>query len=67
MNEKIVQYAMKQLNIIGKEEGFVPFPNDNYGIYIEFISGRTLNLSEDEIKFKATEYLNSELEEINHA
>jgi hypothetical protein len=64
MSVNIIYYALKQLEIIGIDCGFKPIYDGN-GIYIEFKSGKTLRLSECEIKYQATEYLKSELEMIN--
>jgi hypothetical protein len=56
-----IQYAIKQLTLIGKENGFTPI-EDNLGIYIEFPSGRNLRISESEIIYQAEEFLKSEIE-----
>jgi hypothetical protein len=61
--KKVTEYAMKQLTLMGKEEGFKPYNNTDY-IYIEFPSGRILNLSDKEIEHQAELFLNSELESL---
>lgn len=64
MNTSTIYYALKQLELIGIDHGFTPI-YDGQSIYIEFKSGKTLTLGESEIKYQATEFLNSELEMIN--
>jgi hypothetical protein len=60
----MIFYAMKQLEFIGAENNFVPI-YDGQSIYIQLFSGKTLSISESEIKYQASEYLKSELEMLN--
>lgn len=63
MNEKILQYAMNNIASITTDEKF--YMSDNY-IYIEFKDGRNLKISEDEVRYQATEYLQSEISYIKN-
>jgi hypothetical protein len=58
-------YAMRQLTLIGKEDGFEPH-NDGNKIYLLFPSGRTLSLSDTEIKYQAEQFLLSEIESLKY-
>lgn len=58
---KATFYALKQLELIGSENGFKPYV-DGESMFIEFRSGKTLKISDDEIKYQAEEYLKSEIE-----
>lgn len=64
MYKKTIYYAMHQLELIGIENGFKPYIQ-NDSIYIELKNGKTLKIADDEIKYQASEYLKSELESIN--
>jgi ribosomal protein S4E len=63
MNEKILQYAMNNIATITTDEKF--YIGDNC-IYIEFKDGRNLKISEDEVRYQATEYLQSEISYIKN-
>jgi len=58
---KKINYAMKQLELIGAENNFKPIA-DEKGIYLEFPSGKNLRISEDEIAYQAEQFLRSEIE-----
>jgi ribosomal protein S4E len=63
MNERILFYAMNSLANITTDEKF--YIQDN-NIYIEFKDGRNLKISEDEVRFQASEYLSSEMSYIKN-
>ena len=59
--EKKIKYAKKNLDAIAEENGFKTFISDN-NLYIEFRNGRNVRISDEEVLYQATEYLNSEIE-----
>ena len=67
VNKTTINYAMKQLFLIGKEDGFRPYVNTSTNrIYIEFKSGKNLTLADSEIEYQAIEFLQSEIECCKH-
>jgi hypothetical protein len=64
MNIKALNYANQNINISGQEYGVKSFI-DNGKLWIEFPSGRNLELSESEILYQANEYLESEKQMLN--
>lgn len=60
-----LRYAQKNLDITAQENGFITAIALGK-LYIEFPSGRTLNLSEEEIKYQAVEYLNNQISDIKN-
>jgi len=61
---KAVKYAMLNLeNAIGGND--VSFTINNDEVFIILKSGHSLRLSDEEIKYQASEYLRSEIEIIN--
>jgi uncharacterized protein (DUF2345 family) len=65
MRNKTLEYAKKNIDIIAEENGIRAFISQGE-LYIQVKSGRNFKLSEDEIKYQATEYLNSEIEDVKH-
>ena len=65
MHNKTLEYAKKNIDIIAEENGIRAFISQGK-LYIQVKSGRNFKLSEDEIKYQATEYLNSEIEDVKH-
>lgn len=63
MNKNILQYAMNNLETITTDEKFYISENN---IYIEFKDGRCLKISENEVRYQATEYLQSEISYIKN-
>ena len=63
MRKKILEYA--KLNIDESENGIKVFISQDC-LYIETITGRNFKLADDEVKYQATEYLNSEIDYIKH-
>lgn len=65
MDKVILQYAMKSIQNI-QLNGAKPFIDDK-SIYIEFPDGRILKIADDEVKYQATQYLESEIDYIKHS
>lgn len=65
MQFSTLKYAQKNLDIISQENGFITSIIMGK-LYIEFPSGRSLSLSEDEIKYQAIEYLKNEILDIQN-
>jgi hypothetical protein len=61
MEKNTLVFALKNILDIQTSETF--YIHDNK-IYIEFSDGRCLKISEDEIFYQATEYLNNQIEYI---
>ena len=64
---RIVDYAQKQIQITAEENGIQNVTVLNGRLYIEFPSGRNYELSEEEIKNQATDYLRGQLEYIKNS
>lgn len=67
MKMEILQYAQKNINITGAEDGIkaiILSDGKENGLYIEVKSGKCYKLSESEITYQAQEYLESEIREI---
>ena len=65
MEFSTLRYAQKNLDMVAQENGFIT--DIAMGkLYIEFPSGRSLDLSENEIKYQAIEYLNSQISDIKN-
>ena len=62
MNQKVLNYAKS--NIDESENGIKVFISQG-NLYIETICGRNFKIAEDEVKYQATEYLKSEINNIN--
>lgn len=68
MKLEILQYAAKQINVTGEEDGIkatILSDGEQNNLYIEVASGKCYKLSEDEVKYQAQEYLESEIQSIN--
>ena len=68
MRLEILQYAEKQINITGEEDGIkatILSDGTQNNLYIEVASGKSYKLSESEISYQAQEYLESEIQSIN--
>jgi len=67
MNRKTIKYAKAMIDVTAEENGITTLLSVDYErLYICFRSGKTLELSENEIKFQATEYLVDELNQIKN-
>lgn len=67
MNTNILYYALRGLKTIGEENSFSAYAI-NGKIYIELKpSGKCFELSEDEIRSRAFEYLESEMDSIKNS
>ena len=65
MNKKTIKYAKAMIDVTAQENGITTLLSVDYErLYICFRSGKTLELSENEVKFQAIEYLQHELNEI---
>lgn len=64
---RVVDYAQKQVQITAQENGIQRVDVVNGRLYIEFPSGVCYELSQQEVKYQAEEYLRSELEKIKNA
>jgi hypothetical protein len=64
---RTVGYAQKQVQITAQENGIQSVDVVNGRLYIEFRSGKTYELSEEEIKSQAQDYLESELQMIKNS
>ena len=64
MNQKTLEYAKLNIDIIAQENEIKPFVSQSK-LYIETKSGRNFELSEEEIKYQASEYLKNEIERVN--
>ena len=64
MNQKTLDYAKKNIDIIAQENGIKVYTNGQ-GVYIELASGRNFRLHDDEIIYQAKEYLRSEIDLID--
>lgn len=68
MRLEILEYAKKQINITGEEDGIkatILSDGTQNNLYIEVASGKSYKLSESEISYQAQEYLESEIQSIN--
>jgi hypothetical protein len=65
MQESTLLLAQKNLDTIAQENGFITFILDGK-LSLELSSGRSLELSDNEIKFQAIEYLRNEISNIEH-
>ena len=69
MKLEILQYAQKQINITGAEDGIkatILSDGTQNNLYIEVASGKNYKLSESEVAYRAQEYLESEIQSINY-
>ena len=69
MRLEILQYAEKQINITGAEDGIkaiILSDGTQNNLHIEVASGKTYRLSDDEVSYQAQEYLESEIQSINY-
>ena len=69
MRLEILQYAQKQINITGAEDGIkatILSDGTQNNLYIEVASGKSYKLSESEVSYQAQEYLESEIQSINY-
>lgn len=69
MRLEILQYAQKQINITGAEDGIkatILSDGKQNSLYIEVASGKSYKLSESEVSYQAQEYLESEIRSINY-
>lgn len=68
MRLEILEYAKKQINITGEEDGIkatILSDGTQNNLYIEVASGKSYKLSESEVSYQAQEYLESEIQNIN--
>ncbi len=65
MELSTLHYAQKNLDICAQENGFTTDLLSGK-LYIEMPSGRAFELSEDEIKYQAIEYLKGQIESIKN-
>jgi hypothetical protein len=69
MRLEILEYAKKQINTTGAEDGIkaiVLSDGKENSLYIEVASGKAYKLSDSEISYQAQEYLESEIQSINY-
>ncbi len=65
MELSTLHYAQKNLDITAQEDGFIT--SIELGkLYIEFPSGRTLDLSDNEVIYQAVEYLKGQILDIEN-
>lgn len=64
-NSKTLLYALLNLNSMSVEHGFEAYES-NGKIFISFQSGRNFELSDNEVKYRAIEYLQNQIEEVEH-
>jgi hypothetical protein len=65
MELSTLRYAQKNLDITAQEDGFIT--SIELGkLYIEFPSGRSLDLSDKEVRYQAVEYLNAQIRDIEN-
>ncbi len=65
MENSILLFAEKNLLWIGEEDGFKTIILDNR-LHIELKSGKTLELSDNEIEYQAIEYLQRQISYIKN-
>lgn len=65
MRESTLLLAQKNLDTIAQENGFITVIIDGK-LSLEFPSGKSFELSENEIKFQAIEYLRNEISNIEY-
>lgn len=68
MRLEILQYAEKQINMTGAEDGIkatILSDGKENGLYIEVASGKNYKLSDSEVSHQAQNYLESEIQSIN--
>lgn len=63
MHQSILKYAK---NNIDEQENGIKVLNYNGSLYIETVTGRNFELSENEIKSQAIDYLNREIDNIRN-
>jgi len=66
MELSTLHYAQRNLDIIAYENGFITSIIRGK-LYIEMLSGRAFELSEDEINYQAIEYLMNQIESIKNS
>jgi|688.fasta_scaffold1689498_2 hypothetical protein len=66
MELSTLHYAQKNLDIVAQENGFTTDLLKGK-LYIEMPSGRSFELSEDEIKYQAIEYLQGQISDIKNS
>ena len=66
MEVSMLQCAQKNLSLIAQENGFIPSVV-NSKLYLEMPSGRAFELSRDEIKYQAIEYLQGQISDIKNS
>jgi hypothetical protein len=69
MRLEILQYAKKQIDITGEEDGIkaiILSDGKQNNLYIEVASGKSYKLSDDEVSYQAQEYLESEIQSISY-
>jgi hypothetical protein len=64
METKTLNYAKQYIDFVAEENGFITFICHGK-LYIQFPSGRNFELSESEVLYQATEYLESEKQMLN--
>ena len=66
MELSTLRYAQKNLDITAQEDGYIT--SIALGkLYIEFPSGRSLDLSDNEVRNQAVEYLKSQISDIENS
>jgi len=69
MRLEILNYAKKQIDITGEEDGIkaiILSDGKQNNLYIEVASGKSYKLSDDEVSYQAQEYLESEIQSISY-
>jgi hypothetical protein len=61
---RLVDYAQMQVKVTAQENGIKSVDVVDGRLFIEFPSGKTYELSKEEVKYQAEEYLQSELERV---
>lgn len=64
---RTVDYAQKHIEVTAQENGIQRVTILNGKLYIEFPSGKCYELSDDEIKIQAEDFLQSELEGVRNS
>lgn len=61
---RAVDYAQKQIQMTAQEDGIQSVDILNGRLFIQLVSGKNYELSKEELKHQAIEYLKSEIENI---
>lgn len=66
MRESTLLHAKRNIDTIGEDYGVKVWISLDKKLYVELSSGRSYELSENEIKYQAIEYLKSEISYIEN-